>query len=118
MQVLKDAASASIYGSRAANGVIIITTKKGRGKVNVNYSGYAGVQTVQKGNPWNILSPQEMAELKFTALRNTNPGEAINDDQYGNGQSPCYPTILLLWARTPSMSHFITSILFIPIPQS
>ncbi|HLW20753.1 MAG TPA: TonB-dependent receptor [Cyclobacteriaceae bacterium] len=94
MQVLKDAASASIYGSRAANGVIIITTKKGKGKVSVNYSGYAGVQTVQKGNPWNILSPQEMAELKFTALRNTNPGEAINDDQYGNGQSPVLPNYI------------------------
>lgn len=40
MSVLKDAASASIYGSRAANGVILITTKKGKsGKVKVNYSG-------------------------------------------------------------------------------
>jgi len=94
MQVLKDAASASIYGSRAANGVIIITTKKGKGKVRVNYSGYAGVQTVQKGNPWNILSPQEMADLKFMALRNTNPGEAINDDQYGSGQSPVLPNYI------------------------
>ena len=38
IQVLKDAASASIYGSRAANGVIIITTKKGKdGKVKVNF---------------------------------------------------------------------------------
>ncbi|MDY4880793.1 MAG: TonB-dependent receptor plug domain-containing protein, partial [Muribaculaceae bacterium] len=49
IQVLKDAASASIYGSRAANGVIIITTKKGKGDkltVNVNYS--ASLQTVAK----------------------------------------------------------------------
>ena len=47
IQVLKDAASASIYGSRAANGVIIITTKRGKGNkltVNVNYS--ASAQTV------------------------------------------------------------------------
>lgn len=94
MQVLKDAASASIYGSRAANGVIIITTKKGKGKVKVNYSGYAGVQTVQKGNPWDILSPQEMAELKFKALKNTNPNDAINDDQYGNGASPVLPNYI------------------------
>lgn len=94
MQVLKDAASASIYGSRAANGVIIITTKKGRGKVNVNYAGYAGVQTVQKGNPWNILSPQEMADLKFMALRNTNPNSPINDDQYGSGANPVLPNYI------------------------
>src|SRR5690554_1544244 len=94
MQVLKDAASASIYGSRAANGVIIITTKKGKGKVNVNYAGYAGVQTVQKGNPWNILSPQEMANLKFMALRNTNPNSAINDDQYGSGPDLVLPNYI------------------------
>lgn len=94
MQVLKDAASASIYGSRAANGVIIITTKKGKGKVKVNYAGYAGVQTVQKGNPWDILSPQEMAELKFMALRNTNPNSPINDDQYGSGPDPVLPNYI------------------------
>lgn len=94
MQVLKDAASASIYGSRAANGVIIITTKKGKGKVSVNYAGYAGVQTVQKGNPWNILSPQEMADLKFMALRNTNPDSPINDDQYGSGPNPVLPNYI------------------------
>jgi len=43
MEVLKDAASAAIYGTRAANGVILITTKKGKsGKLTVNYNGYAG----------------------------------------------------------------------------
>lgn len=44
--VLKDAASASIYGSRAANGVVLVTTKRGKnriGQVNVNYNGYAGI---------------------------------------------------------------------------
>ena len=46
MSVLKDAAAASIYGSRAANGVILITTKRGSsGEFKVNYSGYAGWQT-------------------------------------------------------------------------
>ncbi len=43
--VLKDAAAASIYGARAANGVIVITTKRGKaGQVNISYQGYAGVQ--------------------------------------------------------------------------
>lgn len=39
ISILKDAASCSIYGSRAANGVILITTKKGKGRISVNYSG-------------------------------------------------------------------------------
>ncbi|MDE5710494.1 MAG: SusC/RagA family TonB-linked outer membrane protein, partial [Bacteroides sp.] len=47
MTVLKDAASASIYGSRAANGVILITTKKGKsGKINVDYTGYASLESI------------------------------------------------------------------------
>src|SRR5690606_37799319 len=45
-------------------------------------------------NPWNILSPQEMAELKFMALRNTNPGDPMNDDQYGNGETPVLPNYI------------------------
>lgn len=44
--VLKDASSAAIYGVRAANGVILVTTKKGvKGQAKINYNGYAGVQT-------------------------------------------------------------------------
>ncbi|GGF46369.1 SusC/RagA family TonB-linked outer membrane protein [Echinicola rosea] len=94
MQVLKDAGAASIYGSRAANGVIIVTTKKGRGDVKVNYNMYIGSQQVQGGNPWDILSSQEMADLKFMALRNTNPGGTINDDQYGSGPDPVLPNYI------------------------
>lgn len=49
MDVLKDAASAAIYGSRAANGVVLITTKSGvKGKLNISYSGYYGIQNVGK----------------------------------------------------------------------
>ncbi|TKG89381.1 TonB-dependent receptor [Puteibacter caeruleilacunae] len=49
MSVLKDAASAAIYGSRAANGVILITTKKGKaGQLKVNYNGYVGFQTATR----------------------------------------------------------------------
>ena len=54
MQVLKDAGSASIYGARAANGVIIITTKKGSGDLKVNYNGYYGSQMVPKGTFYDI----------------------------------------------------------------
>lgn len=49
IQVLKDASAAAIYGSRAANGVVLITTKKGIvGKTNITYDGYVGVQQVAK----------------------------------------------------------------------
>ena len=49
ISVLKDAASAAIYGSRAANGVILITTKKGgRGKVKVDYNGYVSIESVRE----------------------------------------------------------------------
>ncbi|SHI88883.1 TonB-linked outer membrane protein, SusC/RagA family [Arenibacter nanhaiticus] len=94
MQVLKDAGSASIYGSRAANGVIIITTKRGRGKMKITYDAYYGTQMVKSGNPWNILSSQEMADLTFMALRNTNPGDPINHSQYGNGTNPVLPNYI------------------------
>ncbi|WP_035916914.1 SusC/RagA family TonB-linked outer membrane protein [Flavimarina sp. Hel_I_48] len=94
LQVLKDAASASIYGARAANGVIIVTTKKGKGKMRVSYDSYYGMQLVQKGNPWDMLSPQEQAELTFQAIRNTNPGVAISHNQYGNGPDPVLPNYI------------------------
>lgn len=49
ISVLKDAASASIYGSRAANGVVLITTKKGNsGKVKVNYNGFVSFQSLKQ----------------------------------------------------------------------
>ena len=62
MQVLKDAAAASIYGSRASSGVIIVTTKKGRqGTAKVSYNMYYG-QGVP-GDGIDILNPQEMLDL-------------------------------------------------------
>ncbi|PQA60022.1 TonB-dependent receptor [Siphonobacter curvatus] len=93
MQILKDAGSASIYGSRAANGVVILTTKRGSGKIKVSYDAYYGVQTPKSGNVWNILSPQDMANLKFRALRNTS-SNAIDDKLYGNGATPVLPNYL------------------------
>ncbi|NDP28160.1 MAG: TonB-dependent receptor [Flavobacterium sp.] len=49
LDILKDAASAAIYGSRASNGVLLITTKKGKvGKATISYDGYYGIQNVAK----------------------------------------------------------------------
>ncbi len=94
LQVLKDAGAASIYGSRASNGVIVITTKKGRGDLTVQFSSYAGIQSPpNQNNPWNILSPQGMADLRWMALRNSgtaNPSSPL----YGDGDSPVLPDFL------------------------
>ncbi len=69
VSVLKDAASASIYGSRAANGVILITTKRGKsGKMQVNYTGYAGKQ--KASNLPDFLPSWQAATLYNQALAN------------------------------------------------
>ncbi|MEO8110892.1 MAG: TonB-dependent receptor [Ginsengibacter sp.] len=88
LQVLKDAASASVYGVRASNGVIIITTKKGRKKgINVAYDMYYGSQNPGKG--LDLLNPQEAAELYFLARKNV--GVATTGSVYGNGVTPVLP---------------------------
>ena len=89
LQVLKDAGAASIYGARANNGVIIITTKKGKGKATVSYDGYYGTQVVAKGNPYNLLSPQGNADLEWVALKNA--GLPLKDAEYGSGSAPVLP---------------------------
>lgn len=66
IDVLKDAASAAIYGSRAANGVILVTTKQGRmGKTQVSYDGYVGWQNVYR-QP-DLLNAQEFATIMTEA---------------------------------------------------
>ena len=63
IDVLKDAASAAIYGSRAANGVVLVTTKQGKaGKASISYDGYFGVQNVYKMVP--TLNAQEYAMVQ------------------------------------------------------
>jgi TonB-linked SusC/RagA family outer membrane protein len=94
MQVLKDAGSASIYGSRAANGVVIISTKKGKAKITVNYDGYVGTQRPKTGNVWDLNNPQEMADL--TRLAQTNSGTVTpTHPQYGTGANWALPDYLV-----------------------
>jgi len=93
IQVLKDAGAASIYGSRAANGVLIITTKRGTGQVKVQYDAYYGTQRPKQGNVWNLLSPQDMADLQWSAYRNA--GLMPGNDLYGHGASPVLPDYIM-----------------------
>ncbi len=108
--VLKDAAAASIYGARAASGVIIYTTKRGqRGnrKLNVTYDNMIGVTTPGKGQ--EMLNPTEFAEWTWNAIKNTETANAaaagrpvdfatalanFNHPQFGGGLTPVIPEYL------------------------
>ena len=79
IQVLKDAASASIYGSRAANGVIIITTKKGKeGQVKVNLD--ASIAASMYAHPMKVLNSEEWGRALWQAV--VNDGQDPNSDKY------------------------------------
>jgi TonB-linked SusC/RagA family outer membrane protein len=99
--VLKDATAASIYGARAAGGVIVFTTKKGKKgpqKMRVSYDGAFGVTT--PGSAPGVLNPQEQADWTWAAIRNaaTQNGETpvFNHPQYGTGDTPVLPDYLLV----------------------
>ncbi|MVM31408.1 SusC/RagA family TonB-linked outer membrane protein [Spirosoma sp. HMF4905] len=108
--VLKDAASASIYGARAAAGVIVLTTKKGQRKaqkLSISYDGLYGVTDPGKGPA--ILNPQEQADWTWQARRNDlfqtggvngpNSFAGIANGQYGSGQTPVLPDYLLVGSK-------------------
>ncbi len=68
IEVLKDASSASIYGSRAANGVVLITTKRGRaGKTEFSFNSFAGIQDIPRKIPF--LSSAQFAALEQDAQK-------------------------------------------------
>ncbi|MES2419151.1 MAG: TonB-dependent receptor [Bacteroidota bacterium] len=88
IEVLKDAASAAIYGSRAANGVVIITTKRGNknGKMSVNYNTYLGTQAPSR--KLDLLNATQYATLYNEAQLAATPTAAPrfpNPTQYGVG---------------------------------
>jgi len=76
VDVLKDASAASIYGARAANGVILVTTKKGKdGKMNVSFNSYTGFQQVAK--KLDLMNTQE-----YTTI--------MNEARVNSGYTPLY----------------------------
>jgi TonB-linked SusC/RagA family outer membrane protein len=98
IEVLKDASAAAIYGSRATNGVIMVTTKKGarNSDLSVRYEGYAGVES-----PWNtidLLNTNQYLEYE-QALR--VPGDAppprLQDDNFNE---PIYEGASQTYAET------------------
>ncbi len=88
IQVLKDAASSSLYGARASNGVILITTKRGKaGKTQIDFSYYGGI--LKETNTFDVLNGSQFAELWNESNFNAgdsdpqilgSPEEQINTD--------------------------------------
>lgn len=82
IEVLKDASAAAIYGSRGSNGVVLLTTKRGKeGKTTINYDAYVGSQQVTK--KLDLLNAYEYATLNAEGRNNAyldrNPTGSIND---------------------------------------
>lgn len=102
LTVLKDASAAAIYGVRAANGVILVTTKKGAsGKVRVAYDGYVGLQV-----PTNIL-PMANAEQYIQMYNLANPDDpfdTVYDVKALSGESTDWYRTLVRNALTHSHS--------------
>lgn len=95
IQVLKDAAAASIYGSRSAGGVVVITTKKGRkGKLNVDAGVLNGIQTT--ANKVDVLNAAQWGEVYWQAFQNTFPNAEPQHPLYGRGQVPVISTLPFL----------------------
>ncbi|MCF0042755.1 SusC/RagA family TonB-linked outer membrane protein [Dyadobacter fanqingshengii] len=87
VEVLKDASASAIYGARAANGVVLITTKRGKsGKTTVTFDSYYGTQKVNK--QLDVLNASEFAQLENEAFKNNyypdpaSLGEGVNWQNY------------------------------------
>ncbi|GGM96329.1 SusC/RagA family TonB-linked outer membrane protein [Dyadobacter beijingensis] len=78
IQVLKDASSAAIYGARASNGVVIVTTKRGKANQSqINFAAYYGISNMAK--KINVLNPQQYADLMNEMGHNVTVGSETTD---------------------------------------
>ncbi|MBF0576750.1 SusC/RagA family TonB-linked outer membrane protein [Dysgonomonas sp. GY617] len=79
VSVLKDASSTAIYGSRGANGVVLITTKRGsKGKIQVSYNGFYGVTSAIKN--FDVMNSDQFIRLKQWSQYNANPDKYTGVD--------------------------------------
>jgi len=97
ISVLKDAGAAAIYGVAGGNGVIVVTTKKGKpGKTVISYDGYVGQQKPLGGNVWHLMSPSQQSTLTFeagdTGGETLYPGGAGTLPTYGYHGTTAYGT--------------------------
>ncbi|HEY4198878.1 MAG TPA: TonB-dependent receptor [Mucilaginibacter sp.] len=97
MQILKDASAASIYGSRANNGVIIITTTRGKeGAPKISFDAYYGTSKPITSTFPKFLTPMEYAQYKYQSYTSAgqDPGPTLGI-MYGPGPNPVLPTYLI-----------------------
>lgn len=98
MQVLKDASSAAIYGAQAANGVILITTKKGTntGQPKLTYDGYFGMQ--KTGKKYDVLNSMDRLNLEWDAKAGNYAILGVDKEpshvQFGTGARPTIPNYM------------------------
>ncbi|MBN8820909.1 TonB-dependent receptor [Spirosoma sp.] len=112
IEVLKDASATAIYGSRGSNGVVLVTTKRGKaGKTVISYDGYYGVQSVRRTIP--LLNAQQFAD--FVNEARVNGGAKPYFD--GSTADQPLPTTLgagtdwqsLIFQKAPIQSHQISA---------
>jgi TonB-dependent starch-binding outer membrane protein SusC len=87
INVLKDAGAAAIYGISGGNGVVVVTTKKGKtGRPTITFDGFYGTQQPLSGNPFNLMNSVQQSQLAFTA------GDLATEQLYpgGAGVIPTY----------------------------
>src|SRR5690625_1369387 len=111
MQVLKDASAASIYGARANNGVVIITTRSGKsGAPKISFDTYYGIQSPNRNRFPEFRNPQQYAEYVYERYRNAGktPGQSGNTGtNYGTDPNkPVLPEYLVAGSKT---GHEVTA---------
>ena len=109
ISVLKDAASTSLYGSRAANGVVLITTKSARkGQSNVSFNTFAGIQQVPEKGRIEMMDAVEFAQFKKEYYEDAKlpvPVEFQNPSQYQGKTNDWYGALL---RKAPLQSYNLT----------
>ncbi|HLI94418.1 MAG TPA: TonB-dependent receptor, partial [Puia sp.] len=90
IQILKDAGAVAIYGIQGSNGVVIITTKRGRGKSSISYDGFYGTQQPVKG--FDLANSQTYANVLW--LQYYNAGITPGNEWFGKGGPTYAPPVL------------------------
>ncbi|MEX2231941.1 MAG: TonB-dependent receptor [Cyclobacteriaceae bacterium] len=107
--ILKDAASTSLYGSRAANGVVLITTKKGKtGQTNVSFNTFAGIQEVPMRGRIEMMDAVEFVQFKKDYYEDAGqpvPDIFLDPSQYEGKNNDWYDALL---RKAPVQSYNLT----------
>lgn len=108
MEILKDASATALYGSRAANGVILITTKRGSGaKTKVTYDGYAG--WTEAYNIFEVMNAEQYVEHKNLAYQNAGSATRLSLVNDANGKPINTRWADYIYQRGFQQSHAITA---------